>query len=510
MKLLYLRIAVLGLLVAWPIEARAANQTPDVSPIDLTGSVPYRIQLRPYDFGIQSLPTLQSYAAGVYDGKWVLISGRTNGLHGFTNNPNTNFPPAEQNREVWVIDPATRQSWSKRLDDGTSGLTEAMIFSLTPTNTQFYQRGERLYMSGGYGATSSGSFDTFNTLTAIDLPEMVDWVINGIGTAAGAIRQMSDPAMKVTGGAMYEIDGRTHLIFGHDFVGGYNPSKNGVYTNQVRSFNIVDDGMTLSINSLTSSTPDPSYRRRDLNVFPVVRPGSLAEEIVVLSGVFTETNGAWTVPVEIDALGQPTMADPNLPATFKQGMNNYHSAKLGLFSENTGAMHEVLFGGISLQYVDPNTGLIATDENFPFINEITSVVIDSAGNYSQHLLGQFPELLDADEKRLRFGANAEFFHAEGIPTYGNGVVKLDELHGETVLGYIFGGIASNSPHVRGVPGAASTASNLIFEVVIVPVPEPATWVLVAVAMAVCRGIPALILGFLAEFSKIIAKYMGCG
>ncbi|MEX2171619.1 MAG: hypothetical protein WD851_20035 [Pirellulales bacterium] len=470
----------LGLLILFPAGVRAANQTPDLSAIDLTGNVPYRIQLRQFDFGPEEMPTLQSYAAGVHDGKWVLISGRTNGLHGFTNNSSTNFPAAAQNREVWVIDPVSRQSWSRPLDDPTSGLSEATILSLTPTNTQFYQRADRLYMTGGYGVAPAGGFNTFDTLTAIDLPDMIDWVVSGAGSASAAMRQIADPAFKVTGGAMYEIDGRTHLVFGQDFVGGYNPSKNGTYTNQVRSFNIVDDGVLLSVNTPSSTTPDPAYRRRDLNVFPAIRsgPGGLENELVVLSGVFTETNGAWTVPVEVDATGQTTMADPNLPSTFKQGMNNYHSAKLGLYSEGSGAMHEVLFGGISLQYIDPVTGLIATDDNFPFINEITSVAIDAAGNYTQHLLGEFPELLDNEGKRLRFGANAEFFHAEGVPIYDNGVIKFDELTGQTVLGYIFGGIAANAPHVRGVPGAASAASDLIFEVVLVPVPEPGAWVLI--------------------------------
>lgn len=66
--------------------------------------------------------------------------------------------------------------------------------------------------------------------------------------------------------------------------------------------------------------------------------------------------------------------------------------------------------------------------------------------------------------------------ADGIETYANGVVKLDELSGPTTLGYIFGGLAANAPNTRFVPGTASAASNLIFEVVLTPVPEPsAIW-----------------------------------
>ena len=74
---------------------------------------------------------------------------------------------------------------------------------------------------------------------------------------------------------------------------------------------------------------------------------------------------------------------------------------------------------------------------------------------------------------MRFGAGAEFFVADGIPTYENGVIKLDELTGPTTLGYVFGGIFANSPQVPGVPGAVSGSSNTIFEVIYTPVPEPA-------------------------------------
>jgi hypothetical protein len=74
---------------------------------------------------------------------------------------------------------------------------------------------------------------------------------------------------------------------------------------------------------------------------------------------------------------------------------------------------------------------------------------------------------------LRFGANAEFFLAPGVPTYDNGVIKLDELTTQTTLGYIFGGLFANAPNTQGVAGAVSGASNEIFTVVFTPVPEPA-------------------------------------
>jgi hypothetical protein len=467
-------------------HVEAANQTPTVTPLELNSALPYRVELRPYSMGTASVPTLHSYAVGEYDGKWLFLAGRTNGLHGFNGAvPDENFPPAYQNREVWVFDLASRQTWKRSLEDASSGLTVAEIASLTPTNTQFYQSGETLYVTGGYGVDENGEYVTFDTLSAIDVAGLGDWVTSGTGTAAAAISQFHDPLLKVTGGAMYEVGGRTQLVFGQDYQGAYRPGLNGIYTEQVRSFDVVNDG-NLRIENVTSSLPEDAYRRRDLNIFPVIGPdggGGLDEGLVVLSGVFTPSNGAWTVPVEIDDAGNPSMADPNDPNTFKQGFNGYHSAKLGLFSAATGEMHEFLFGGISLQSVDEVTGMVETDNNLPFVNDVTAVVIDADGNFSQHHLGWFPEITDLAGNRVRFGANAEFLLADGIATYAGGVIDFDQLSGETTLGHIFGGLSANAPHTRVSPSTLSAASNLVWEVVLIHVPEPST-----VAMAGWLGL----------------------
>jgi len=451
--------------------AHGANQTAALSPVNLSPNLPYRIDVRPVSFGTADLPTLQSYAVGNYDGKWLLISGRTNGLHGFNASaPDQNFPTQYQNRDVWVIDIANKQSWHRSLDDASSGLTPAQIASLAPVNNQFYQSGNELYMTGGYGTNELGNFVTFDTLSAINLPGLGNWVTSGNGTAAAHIRQIHDPLVQVTGGDMEVMNGKTHLVFGQDFEGPYVPNSAGIYTQQVRSFNIVDNGISLSIANVSSSVPNSVYRRRDLNIFPTIRPdgNGVKPGLDALSGVFTATNGVWTVPVEIDAAGNPTMADPAAAGTFKQGMNNYHSAKLGLYSEAAGDMHEVLFGGISLQYLNTATNSIVTDNNLPFINDITSIKIDAAGNYTQNYLGEFPALYDLANNRLRFGTNAEFLMADGIETFDNDVIKLDALNSVTTLGYIFGGIVANAPQVRVSPSTLSAASNQFFEVVYVP------------------------------------------
>jgi hypothetical protein len=126
-----------------------------------------------------------------------------------------------------------------------------------------------------------------------------------------------------------------------------------------------------------------------------------------------------------------------------------------------------------------------TDTNLPFVNDITSVVVDADGNYTQNHLGMMPELFDQQNRRLLLGTNAEFLPAGGVPKFGNGVINFDALGSQTTLGYIYGGIMASAPHVRGNPGQLSGASNHVFEVVLIRVPEPGTFAL---------GIAAAIMG----------------
>ena len=447
----------------------AQHQTETFSPVVTNGVLPYRIDLVPYDLGDIDVPTLHSFAKAQVDGKWLLIGGRTNGLHAFTQNGFENFPPAFQNRHVWVVDPVNRLSWSRALDGESSGLSVAQVDSLSVANNQFAQTGDRLYMTGGYGYQTDFDFVTFDALTSIDVPGLMSWVQGGDTLANDHIRQIYDPIFTVTGGAMYGVQGKMQLVFGQDFQGEYTPFGNGVYTNQVRSFTVLDDGIELSIQDVSASTPNDAFRRRDLNVMPVIRSdeeGSRHEELRVLSGVFTPQGGTWTVPVAIDASGNASMANPSGENTFKQAMNHYHSAKFGLYSEKDDQMHMLLFGGISLNYFDRTRNELIRDDLLPFINQSTSIVLDGEGNYTQYLLPHdFPEVYDQESGlRLRFGTNAEFMVNESIATYENGVIRMDEIDEPTVLGYVFGGIAADQPN-RG----NTAASGRVFEVVYTPI-----------------------------------------
>ncbi len=446
------------------------NQTDDVSPVLVNSSLPFKISIETAGF---TLPGGIHSAACAQDGsQYLFITGRTNGLHGFDDG-NNDFPPSLQNTNVFVVDVCKQTVKFRSLHDSSSGLTQAQIDTLSVTSPQSYQSGNTLYITGGYGVESdTGNFSTKDTLTAIDVPGLIRWVTKPSCAAPACkyIRQISNPVFQVTGGAMYQVDQcPTLLIFGQNFIGFYTTSSNGLYTKQVRKFNIIDDGKCLDVAVKESTLPDPSFRRRDLNVIPIIETncGKKTPAFVALSGVFTLDTGVWTVPVEITASGNPSMANPDLDTTFKQGMNNYASAHIELLAKN-GDMFSILLGGLTFGFFE--NGTFKTDPDIPFTNQITAIQRSKKGEYKQHLLPvEYPTILSTQSNpgnTLLFGAGAKFIIAPNVPIFSNGVLNLEKIKKPTTIGYIVGGIQSTLANTNGPSDSA--ASPYIFKVCLTP------------------------------------------
>lgn len=446
------------------------NQTPDLSPILPNSQLPFTIKIEQADF---SLPQgIQSFAHAEQDGKILMLCGRINGLHGFDAGPD-NFPPNKQNTTVFVLDLVKGTTYSRSLLDPASGLTQEQIDLLSVTNPQHIQTEKALYITGGYGVdTATGLFSTKNCLTAINIHDAIEWVIHPESPKmlSSSIRHLFDDAFQVTGGVMKQgHDGLALLIFGQNFTGFYGDSSNGNYTQQIRRFYIFDDGKNLFVyfKKPIPFIPDPNYRRRDLTVASTmqIKDNKLVPGFVALSGVFTTTDGIWTVPVVIDNQGKPSMADPNDSSTFKQGMNNYDCAYAGLFSIKTGDMYTILFGGISFGFFQND--VFTTDSEIPFINQVTTIKINKNGNFTQYLMDdQYPEILSTTSNPgnpLLFGTEAVFFPKPCICKFPNNVLVYDLLpERSSLIGYIVGGIQSTLPNTN--TQADSAASPYIFKV----------------------------------------------
>ena len=420
---------------------------------------------------------------------------------------------------VFVINPKTKETYSRALNDPSGKLSQVQIDLLSATNTLFCYANKKntLYVVGGYGIdTATNKMETKQALTAIDIPHLIKWVKNPetSKSASKCVRTIFHPIFQLTGGVMLQSnENQPYLLaFGQNFSGNYVTTSNGSYSRQVRPIQIIDDGHALSVQLYPQPEPLPHYRRRDLNVIPVIKRNgeSLAMSFSALSGVFTlsdniDNPGAWTIPIEIDPDGCSRMLDPNNPNTFAQAMNNYSCANMGLYSLKKDRMYTLLFGGISASMfsdgsscnTNPNPqcncctawlpskgNIFTTCCNLPFSNDVTTVEIDSQGVYRQYLMSgtyptinSFPPIVpsftpktcsgDPLQTIYYFGANAAFIPTEELPTFPNGVVSLDQLGENPVfVGYILGGIASTILDTNSTTDSQS--SPYIFKVTISP------------------------------------------
>jgi hypothetical protein len=107
-------------------------------------TAPFNIALSPVQ--INGLGGLQSFAFGQYQGRWLLVGGRLDGLH--RRQPFATFDLAGHNRQLAVVDPNTLQRWVAPL----TSLPVSIQEQLASTNMEFYREGNYLYCLGGYGS----------------------------------------------------------------------------------------------------------------------------------------------------------------------------------------------------------------------------------------------------------------------------------------------------------------------------------------------------------------------
>ncbi|MBK9533902.1 MAG: hypothetical protein IPO10_01755 [Flavobacteriales bacterium] len=94
---------------------------------------------------IPNMPGIHSFAWGQHNGEWLVIGGRTDGLH--QRQPFAAFLASANNTMAYVLNPVTNEVWSADL----SSLPTALFEQLQSTNLEFHQRGNTLYIIGGYG-----------------------------------------------------------------------------------------------------------------------------------------------------------------------------------------------------------------------------------------------------------------------------------------------------------------------------------------------------------------------
>lgn len=410
---------------------------------------PFQIAIEPLQ--ISGLDGLQSFAFGHDEGKWLIIGGRTDGLH--RRQPWATFDEAGQNNQLIVVDPVAQQKWSAPLTSLPISLQE----QLSSTNMGFHQDGDYLYITGGYGySNSEADHITYPYLTAVKVSDVIDSIIRGTSFTTN-FRQIKDLQFAVTGGYLNKIYNTYYLTGGQNFNGRYNPmnhpSFTQEYTNSIRKFLIKDSGTVLNVTHLSAITDTVNLHRRDYNVIPQIMPDG-QEGLTAFSGVFQiSADLPFLNCVNIDSAGYRVNND------FSQYYNHYHCAHIPLYSAKANEMHNLFFGGIS-QFND-SAGILLQNNDVPFVKTIARVTRDFIGKMAEYKLPvEMPSFL---------GAGSEFIPVENLSVYGNDVIKLDDLNADsTLIGYIYGGINSTSPNIFwSNDGTQSIASSHIFRVFIV-------------------------------------------
>ncbi|MCE3278158.1 MAG: hypothetical protein K0S44_349 [Bacteroidetes bacterium] len=394
------------------------------------------------------LPGVHSYAFAQSGDKWLIIGGRTNGLHGI--NSNDGFPPESKNNNVIVIDTSTWSFYSASLDQLPLNISDPM----RSTNMEYIQDGNYLYMIGGFGYDSIASmYVTFPKLTAVHIDNMIDAVINA-QPIASHIRQVSDTNFAVCGGELGKLGSDYYLCFGHNFGGRYTdpptPLFTQEYTEQIRKFNLTDDGTNITLSNFNYLTDTNNFHRRDLNVGPVVLPdGSFALE--AYGGVFKKTeNMPFREPITI------TPSGTNVNMAYQQVMSHYTCANIPIFDSLTGNMYSTFFGGISLYRYSHAINFAVPDSLIPFIDDITTMTTFANGIVEEAVLPvPLPDLL---------GSNAKFVLNKDVAHYSNEVIKLRDLSNTRILaGYMFGGIRAEQGNF-----GASAANDTVYRIYLTP------------------------------------------
>lgn len=390
-------------------------------------SFPYELVMDSIE--IPNLPGLHSYAFAQHDGKWLIIGGRTDGIH--PRQPFASFPESDNNKNIFVIDVENEQFWSSNLTTLATGLQEHM----QSTNMNFLQVKDTLYIIGGYAFSSSNSDHiTFPKLTTVQVPALISAVINAQNISP-YFKQITDARFAVTGGQLGRIANSFYLIGGHRFDGRYNPMGHNTfvqtYTDEIRRFEVSNAAVSPVVSNFTTITDAVHLHRRDYNLLPQIFPDG-REGYTISSGVFQiNADLPYLYPVDITSSGI------SAKTSFNQYLSNYHSATSVLYDSLNNVTHNLFFGGMSQYYY--SSGTLQKDDQVPFVKTISrlSRAADSS-LYEFELNTKMPGLK---------GSSAEFIPNLDLPHYESDIFKLSEFTEDTiVLGHIYGGIESSALH----------------------------------------------------------------
>ncbi|MFZ1306600.1 MAG: hypothetical protein WAR80_12210 [Ferruginibacter sp.] len=412
---------------------------------------PFTIRLEQME--INNMPALQSFAYATWQGKWLMIGGRKDGLH--RRQPWATFDEEGQNRFIYVVDPQNKKVWKQMLEK----LPTPVIEQLQSTNMGFCQTGNRLFLTGGYGySKTADDHITFPYLTVIKVDELITAMLNN-KDISNSIVQIKDERMAVTGGRLAKLRDTFLLAGGQRFDGRYNPHGpdhgpgfKQEYTNEIRKFTIEYDKDSPLIKNYSAIKDSINLHRRDYNLVPqVFKNNELG--YTMFSGVF-QYNQDIPFTNFVDIAGGTYKVNNS----FEQKFSHYHTAVMPMYDKVAASMYAIFFGGIA-RYFPGSNGKIFDNTDVPFTKTISVVIRKDEKEKEIFLPIQMPGYL---------GAAAEFIFMPDARMYMEGIADAGSvLNEENLIGYIVGGINSSANNIFfDNTGKESKASSKIIKVFI--------------------------------------------
>ena len=399
------------------------------------------------------MPALQSFAYATWQGKWLMIGGRKDGLH--RRQPWATFDEEGQNRFIYVVDPQNKKVWKQMLEN----LPTTVIEQLQSTNMGFCQTGNRLFLTGGYGySKTADDHITFPYITVIKVDELITAMLNN-KDISNSIVQIKDERMAVTGGRLAKLRDTFLLAGGQRFDGRYNPHGpdhgpgfKQEYSNEIRKFAIEYGKDIPAIKNYAAINDSINLHRRDYNLVPQVFKN---DELgyTMFSGVF-QYNQDIPFTNFVDIAGGTYKVNNS----FEQKFSHYHTAVMPLYDKISASMYTVFFGGIARYYPDKN-GKTVDNKEVPFTKTISVVIRKDEKEEEIFLPIQMPGYL---------GAAAEFIFMPDSRMYMEGIADAGSVQNEeNLIGYIVGGINSSANNIFfDNTGKESKASSKIIKVFI--------------------------------------------
>ena len=397
-------------------------------------------------------PRLQSFSFAQWNGRWVFIGGRVGGYHA-AGGRSAEFLRADSNRAVWVIDTTVMPARTYHVDlDQLPQRLLPVRAQWASTGQLYFQDGDQLYICGGYGQDDTGKWATFDVVSRVRVPDLIEGVMRG-RIPAESIEYGRSPLVQSTGGALMKLaDGPFYLVMGHVFNGSYTTFEgqgerndneaSQVYLNEIRKLRIASgpEGV-LKVDLVEAFRDESEFHRRDLNVASLLSPAGLG--FGVYGGVFTpDTQLSYSKPVYVSSASQPA-----IDGRFDQKMNAYTCAILLMYGDTARTMYTTFFGGIGRYTWDAGTREFV--ENRRTGSKSDAIYMDGLQwsdqiSTIQNSEGESLETVQPHSLPGFIGSGSIFIPSSAVARArpGTDILALDALPmgGKVFVGYVYGGI----------------------------------------------------------------------